>query len=246
MNLLLFFFLLITPSSSAAIESFVYGGCSQSKYLPGSPYQNAINSLLTSVINSATFTTYNNFTIPGSTSSDTLYGVFQCRGDISGGDCSRCVSHAVTQLGTICVGSSGGALQLDGCFVKYDNTTFLGVEDKTVVMKKCGPQLGIDSDALTRRDSVLGYMQTSIDRGAYRVGSSGELKAVAQCVEDLVSGDCQDCLTEAIGRLKTDCAAAKWGDMFLAKCYARYSEGGNHSPTRHGKSAATLIIPRPV
>uniref|UniRef100_A0A2N9HXD2 Vacuolar iron transporter n=1 Tax=Fagus sylvatica TaxID=28930 RepID=A0A2N9HXD2_FAGSY len=114
------------------------------KYTPSSPYENNVNSLLTSLVNSAMSTTYNNFTVPGIASpQDTLYGLFQCRGDLMGNDCARCVALAVSQLGTLCVDSFGGALQLEGCFVKYDNTSFLGVEDKTEVVKKCGPSIRV-------------------------------------------------------------------------------------------------------
>ncbi|XVF85426.1 hypothetical protein PTKIN_Ptkin17bG0117200 [Pterospermum kingtungense] len=222
----------VTPSSSAT-DTFVFGGCSQLKYTSGSPYEFNVNSILNSLVNSAMFTSYNNFTMPaGSTSPDTVYGIFQCRGDLSNGDCGRCVAKAVSQLGTLCLDSTGGVLQLEGCFVKYDNTTFLGVEDKTVVVKKCGPSILSYSDALTRRDAVLGYLSSASDGTTYkpfRVSGSGDLRGVAQCVGDLSPSECQDCLSEAIGRLKTECGAAKSGDVYLAKCYARYSEGGYHS-----------------
>ncbi|KAE8730078.1 Cysteine-rich repeat secretory protein 12 [Hibiscus syriacus] len=229
--LLLLLFVTINPSNSAT-DTFVFGGCSRLKFISGSPYEYNVNSILTSLVNSATFTSYNNFTVPasGSASQDTVYGLFQCRGDLSNGDCGRCVAKAVSQLGTLCLDSTGGGLQLEGCFVKYDNTTFLGVKDKTVVVRRCGPLISTSSDALARRDAVLGYLGAS--DGTYkpfRIVGSGDVQGVAQCVGDLSPSECQDCLSEAIGRLKTDCAAAKWGDMYLAKCYARYSEGGDHS-----------------
>lgn len=136
--------LLLASTASSSTDTFVFGGCSQLKYSPGSPYESALNSLLTSLVNSAEFSTYSNFTIPGpgSSTQDNLYGLFQCRGDLNVDDCSRCVARAVSRLGTLCGGSCGGVLQLDGCFVKYDNASFLGVEDKTVVLKKCGPLTG--------------------------------------------------------------------------------------------------------
>ncbi|CAL8097601.1 unnamed protein product [Prunus armeniaca] len=220
---------LATPSASA-INSFVFGGCSQQKYLPGSPYESGVNSLLTSLVNSAMFTTYNNFTIPGSSSQDTVYGLFQCRGDLSNNDCAQCVARSVSQLGSLCLNSCGGALQLEGCFIKYDNSTFLGVEDKTVVIKKCGQSIGFDSDVLTRRDAVLGYLGTGDGTyRPYRVSGSGNVQGVAQCVGDLSPSECQDCLSEAIAQLKSGCGPSAWGDMFLAKCYARYSQPGYHS-----------------
>ncbi|KAK8655714.1 hypothetical protein V6N13_108283 [Hibiscus sabdariffa] len=226
-TILIFF---VNPSNSAT-DTFVFGGCSQLKFISGSPYEYNVDSILTSLVNSAMFTSYSNFTIPASASAseDTVYGLFQCRGDLNNGDCGRCVAKAVSQLGTLCLDSTGGGLQLEGCLVRYDNTTFLGVEDKTVVVRRCGPLISTSSDALARRDAVLGYLGAS--DGIYkpfRIGGSGDLRGVAQCVGDLSPSECQDCLSEAIGRLKTDCAAAQWGDMYLAKCYVRYSEGRDH------------------
>lgn len=114
-------------------------------------------------------------------------------------------------------------MQLEGCYVKYDNATFLGVEDKTVVLKKCGPSNGYDTDAISRRDAVMAALASA--GGPYRVGGSGQVQGVAQCVGDLSLGECQDCVSYAIGRLKSDCGGAVYGDMFLAKCYARSQTG---------------------
>ena len=150
----------------------------------------------------------------------------------------------MSQLGTLCPDSSGGALQLEGCFVKYDNTTFLGVEDKTEVLHKCGPMIGYDSDELNSRDVVLGYLGTS--DGSYRpfrVGGSGDVSSVAQCVQDLSASECQDCLSEAIGRLKTVCGPAVWGDLYLAKCYVRFSSAGASS---HGGNGNGKLLRHPA
>ncbi|KAK7358247.1 hypothetical protein VNO77_00173 [Canavalia gladiata] len=230
---LLFFLALssITPPSTAAVDTFIFGGCSQPKYTPGSAYESSVNSLLTSLVNSATFTNYNNFTVPGTASSDTVYGLYQCRGDLSNDQCSRCVTRAVTQLGTLCSSSCGGALQLEGCFVKYDNATFIGVEDKTEVVKKCGPSIGLTADVLTRREGVLANLQT-LD-GTFRTSGSGDFQGVAQCTGDLSPTECQDCLSDAIQRLRTECGSTTWGQIYLAKCYARYSEAGTQS---HGSN----------
>ncbi|KAK9008466.1 hypothetical protein V6N11_075358 [Hibiscus sabdariffa] len=247
--LLLFLFATISiffvKSSNCAPDTFVFGGCSQLKFISGSPYEYNVDSILTSLVNSAMFTSYGNFTIPasGSASEDTVYGLFQCRGDLNNGDCGRCVAKAASQLGTLCLDSTGGVLQLEGCLVRYDNTTFLGVEDKSVVVRRCGPLISTSSDALARRDAVLGYLGAS-DK-PFRIGGSGDLRGVAQCVGDLSWSECQDCISEAIGGLKTECGAAQWGDMYLAKCYVRYSEGGNvdtnNSDEEMEKTLAILI-----
>ncbi|KAK8491589.1 hypothetical protein V6N11_063080 [Hibiscus sabdariffa] len=230
----------VTPSISAA-DTLVFGGCSQLKFTSGSPYEYTVDSIFTSLVNSAMFATYNNFTMPvaalgGSTTQDTVYGLFQCRGDLNNGACNRCVAKAVSQIGTLCFDSTGGVLQLEGCLVKYDNVSFIGEEDKTVVEKKCGPSLSAYSEGLGRRDAVLSYLEAGDGTyKPYRVGGSGKLQGVAQCVGDLDPRECQDCLSDAIGRLKTECGAAKWGDMYMGKCYVRYSEGRDLSDAGKGK-----------
>ncbi|XVF71088.1 hypothetical protein PTKIN_Ptkin12aG0006900 [Pterospermum kingtungense] len=233
--LLSFFFLfsfssLPTPTlSSSSTDSFIFGGCTQQKYTPDSPYESNLNSLLTSLVNSATYSSYNNYTIVGSSPQDVVYGLYQCRGDLSMPDCATCVARAVTKSGSLCPAACGGAVQLEGCYVKYDNATFLGVEDKNVVLKKCGPSVEYEKETeiVGRRDAVMSGLISG--GGQFRVGGSGEVQGLAQCVGDLTVGECQDCLSEAIGRLKSECGAAAYGDMYLGKCYARFSTSGyNH------------------
>ncbi|KAI3431229.1 uncharacterized protein J3R85_007963 [Psidium guajava] len=233
--LLLLPFPFLVSLSTSSFDAFVYAGCSQYKYSPGSPYETGIDSVLTSLVSSSASSSYNNFTVAGPAPSDIVYGLYQCRGDLALADCSTCVSHAVSQLGTTCASSSGGTLQLEGCLVRYDNTTFLGAQDKTLLLRRCGPLTGdVNSDELTRRDAVLGYVGAGDGTyKPYRTSSSGNVQAVAQCVQDLSAGDCQDCLAEAIGRLKSDCGAAKWGGVYLAKCYVRYSDS-DHTSGGHG------------
>ncbi|KAJ6926025.1 hypothetical protein NC651_010462 [Populus alba x Populus x berolinensis] len=58
----------------------------------------------------------------------------------------------------------------------------------------------------------MDYLGTS--DGSYkpfRIGGSGDISAVAQCVQDLSASECQDCLSEVVRRLKTYCEAAASG-----------------------------------
>ncbi|KAK4353034.1 hypothetical protein RND71_028552 [Anisodus tanguticus] len=98
-------------------------------------------------------------------------------------DCATCMAKAVSSIGQLCSQNCGGALQLQGCFIKYDNTSFLGVEDKTCVFNKCGPVSGLDGDS-------MGRVLTSLNgaSGLYKVGGSSDVQGVAQCVGDLSMG----------------------------------------------------------
>ncbi|XP_012474643.1 plasmodesmata-located protein 7 [Gossypium raimondii] len=238
--LISFPFLPIQTALSSSTDSFVFGGCTQQKYAPDSPYESNLNSLLTSLVNSATYSSYNNFTIVGSSPQDVVYGLYQCRGDLSMPDCATCVARAVTQTGSLCPTSCGGAVQLQGCFIKYDNATFLGIEDKNVVLKKCGPSVEFEkeSEIVGGRDAMMAGLMGG--GGLFRVGGSGEVQGLAQCVGDLSLAECQDCLSSAIQRLKSECAAAAYGDMYLGKCYARFStanDNGHYYPKSHNEKS---------
>lgn len=222
--LIIFLFLFPTPSSPSQ-DSFIYGGCSEQRFEDGSPFESNLNSLLASLLNSANFATYNNFTISSPEPQPVLYGLYQCRGDISTADCASCVKDAVTQLPHYCYHSCGGTFQLDACHIRYGNETFLGVPDTTLVLKKCGTNGSdlSDTDVLSRRDEVLTGLGSG--SGGFRVGNVGYVSGEAQCVGDLSPEECSDCVSDAAERLRGGCGAGPWGDVYLAKCYVRYSAG---------------------
>ncbi|XP_042029159.1 plasmodesmata-located protein 7-like [Salvia splendens] len=234
LHIITVFFLI--PAASAS-DSFIYGGCSQIKYAAGSQFEANLNSLLTSLVNSATYSAYNKFKIMGLAPQDVVYGLYQCRADLAMPDCATCVAEAVSRLGPLCPQACGAAVQLDGCFAKYDNVSFIGAEDKAVVAKKCGPSGGFDADQMALRDAVLAGLSRA--GGPYRVGGSADVQGVAQCVGDLSNGQCQDCLTDALRQLKAECGGAVFGDMFLGKCYARYSTSGAHAYTQPNHDHST-------
>uniref|UniRef100_A0A0D3AXX4 Gnk2-homologous domain-containing protein n=1 Tax=Brassica oleracea var. oleracea TaxID=109376 RepID=A0A0D3AXX4_BRAOL len=126
-------------------------------------------------------------------------------------------------------GESGCALQLEGCLVKYDNVMFYGVADTTAMVMSCGKPAGYkyESDELTQAKVLVDVVASS--GTSYRVERSGKAQAVAQCTGDLSATDCQDCLMEAIQRLKLQpfCGTSTWGDVYLAKCYVGYSSSGS-------------------
>ncbi|CAI9296938.1 unnamed protein product [Lactuca saligna] len=214
--------------SVSAKNSIIYAKCSKLCFTTRTPYELNVNSLFTSIVNSASVSTFKKFTIspPGCLASDVVYGLFQCQGDLSNSDCRDCILTSVNQVATTCPRSTSGAIQLDGCFLKYDNTSFFGVEDKMEVSKSCGPPIiGYTSVTMNLIDDALAYLIVG-NRQYFRAGGSGSVQGVAQCVEDLSLSECEDCILEARGRLRAECETSSWGDMYLGKCYIRYADGG--------------------
>ncbi|CAA7401398.1 unnamed protein product [Spirodela intermedia] len=236
----LFFLLLLTclrHSLADDIGSFVYAGCTSTKYLPGTPYQYNLNSLFSTLANAAGFTPFANFTSSFASPPAAVTGLYQCRGDISIPDCQTCVRSGIPRLSSLCSAAYGGALQLQGCYLRYGNESFLGQSDKSIAYQKCGPGAGSGNygDLIGMRDSVLAAINVGAG-GPYRVARAGYVEGMAQCVGDLSAIQCGGCLADAINALRSACGLAVSGEVYLAKCYAKYwSKGGYGSPSSHGK-----------
>ncbi|KAL4361297.1 hypothetical protein GQ457_04G032450 [Hibiscus cannabinus] len=228
---------------------FIYAGCSQDKYASGSPFEGNLNSFLSSVVSSSSQVSYNTYAVGNGSSTPpeaTLYGLYQCRGDLQKADCTRCMQSAVNQIVLVCPYSNGASLQLEGCFLRYDHANFLGVPDTSLKFKKCSKSVNHDVEFYKRRDDVLDDLESAI---GFKVSSSGLVEGFAQCLGDLSASDCSSCLAVAVGDLKSLCGSTEAAAVFLGQCYARYWASGYYaelSPDSHheddmGKTVAIIL-----
>ncbi|KAL0397753.1 UNVERIFIED_CONTAM: Plasmodesmata-located protein 8 [Sesamum calycinum] len=232
LTLLLFIFLITSIHGHLAqARIFIYASCSQDKYQPSSPYETNLNSLLSSIVSSSSQTLYNVFAVGNDTTSvppdSAVYGLYQCRGDLKPRDCSTCIAGLIDQIELLCPYTYGASLQLDGCFVRYENTDFLGQLDDSLRFKKCSGNGGNDGEFLRRRDDVLADLQGAV---GFRVAAAGAVEGYAQCLGDLEAADCSACLADAVMKVKSLCGPAAAGDVFLGS--AMYGIG----------SLATMIL----
>ncbi|KAL2892460.1 Cysteine-rich repeat secretory protein 15 [Bienertia sinuspersici] len=226
-------FILSLLFNHANSDIFIYAGCSQDKFQPSSSFESPINSFLASAVSSSSQTLYNTFTQPNSDA--TIYGLYQCRGDMKPSDCSKCIQSAVTQVGLICPYAYGATLQLEGCYVRYDRFNFIGKPDTTVMYKRCSRSSSNDNEFFRRRDDVLATIEGADD--GFRVSSLGSVQGFGQCLGDLSPNDCTNCLNEAVKELKTLCGQAAAAHVFLAKCYAEYWEAGYYDLSTHSSDS---------
>jgi hypothetical protein len=242
-------------ANAAAPGTFVYAGCSPSRYAPNTAFESNLNSLLESISSaSSSGATYNSFTagsdaalgteataVNGAPSSSPAYGMYQCRGDLSAGECVSCVHDTVARLGSVCANAYAASLQSDGCYVRYDSSDFVGRADTSVAYRKCSSGTSDDAAFLKARDSVLaaelqgdGATVASPAAGYYKVSTSGDVQGVAQCLGDIAAADCPACLAQAVEQLKGTCGNAVAADVYLAKCSVRYWENGNYFRSSQG------------
>ncbi|KAI4356756.1 hypothetical protein L6164_000749 [Bauhinia variegata] len=239
-----------TPSihgSPTRPHLFIYAGCSQVKYQPESLFEGNLNTFLSSVVSSSSQVAYESFAIGNETSTPTegtVFGLYQCRGDLQPMECSKCVQNSVSEIGLVCPYAYGAALQLDGCYLRYEHDDFLGKPDTVLRYRKCSKSVTSDVEFFRRRDSVLSDLQAA---NGFRVSNSGLVKGFAQCFGDLSAADCSSCLSEAVAKLKTLCGSAAAADVYLGQCYARYWASGYYDEAdsinkeQAGKTVAIIV-----
>ncbi|XP_047978092.1 plasmodesmata-located protein 8 [Salvia hispanica] len=211
--------------SSIDAHVFIYGGCSQDKYPPNSPYESSKISLLSSLASSSSRTLYDAISIANDTDSAS-YGLYQCRGDLSPRDCASCIAGAINQVAVLCPDTYGASLQLDACYLRYERADFLGRLDTGLRYRKCGVGGNVDGEFWRRRDDVLAELEGA---AGFRVSATGAVEGYAQCLGDMAAGDCSECLAEAVAKVKMLCGAAPAADVYLAQCYVRYWESGYYT-----------------
>eukprot|EP01018_Ginkgo_biloba_P004778 Gb_15963 [translate_table: standard] len=210
------------------LEALVYQGCSQEQYENGSDFEGNLNTMFESFLSKGDSVLYFNASVGDR--DDTVYGLFQCRGDLSNADCSNCVKNVVGQASVLCGRSRGARIHLEGCYLRYDNSMFFGEPDTELVYKTCSPEISTDVGFYFRRNNVFDSLVTGSYAGNdFRVTTSGDsntglVYGLAQCEEDLSSPDCANCVLTAVQNLKDLCGSSVAGQVYLQKCHVSYAK----------------------
>jgi len=257
-----FFFLHIDvePAAYATPGTFLYAGCSPSRYAPNTAFESNLNSLLASMASTASSgATYSSFTsgagpedeaesesatADGASAASAAYGLYQCRGDLRPGECVACVRDTVARLGAVCAGATAASLQSDGCYVRYGaaRRNLVGrADDTSAAYHRCSAGTSGDAWFLRSRDAVLSDLQGGVDAtaaassgGGYKVSASGPVQGVAQCLGGVAEADCTSCLAQAVAQVHGTCGAALAADVYLVQCSVRYWTNANYVRSSQG------------
>jgi hypothetical protein len=156
---------------------------------------------------------------------DPVYGLAVCRKYLSANECLECVTAAETQVKEYCPRSNGGRIHLDGCFLRYENTSFYGQDVDPGASAHCASTNDSDPQTFSQRATTLSsqLIANASSNNSYATGSiDGSLYGLAQCWPTLTNTSCLGCLTEARNQLLT-CLPKREGRGLEAGCFMRYS-----------------------
>ncbi|XP_058769617.1 cysteine-rich receptor-like protein kinase 25 [Vicia villosa] len=239
-NLLFMFFLtnfLLTSTITATTPTYLFQFCTKNQTNPNSVYHSKLKTLFSSLSSNATNNhEFYNTTIPSKNPSNTAYGLFMCRGDVSSNLCQQCVANATQTLSTDsdCSSSKQAVIWYDECMVRYSNTSFF-----STVATRPGVFL-VNSANITNQESFNSLLSVTMKESADKAAANSSVGAkkyatkeasisgfqtlysLAQCTDDLSSQDCSSCLSDAIGYLPQCCDGKQGGRVLFPSCNIRY------------------------
>lgn len=206
-------------------DPFIYGLCNVNKYSNGSEYESNVNMVLQSLVKTAAhnggLATY---TYGG------VYGLLQCRPDVSHHDCQSC-SVAASQLAyQDCPNAIGARVQLELCFIRYENYTFASDLDTKVSYALENVKSSHDIQAFNYTlanlmETLAGEAPLNVNRfatGAWVVNSSVTVYGREMCLRTLTAPDCGVCLREAIRAMDECCSSQIGAQLYLGSCSVHF------------------------
>ncbi|KAI9078936.1 hypothetical protein K1719_039085 [Acacia pycnantha] len=163
---------------------------------------------------------------------DRVYGLSQCRRDVSKEDCSICIQDAAKEVRKRCPNQADARIWYDYCFLRYSNESFIGkvdtsfgiiywnlgnVSDPEAFNKELGSLMDeIKAEAVMAKNKGLG-------KGKTKLSSFVTLYGLVQCTGDLSDVSCAQCLAIAEeSNFNKLCSNRKGCRVLYSSCYVRY------------------------
>eukprot|EP01018_Ginkgo_biloba_P034026 Gb_11949 [translate_table: standard] len=225
--------LIILPVAADPQTALVGNGCSGDdyKYVNATAFNENLNAVLTSLRSNISKTGFATSEQTKGTT-DPVYGLAQCRNYLASNDCQQCYAQAEKQIRTYCSSQkyNGGRIHLDGCFLRYENTSFFTQGTDGGASNYCGSINDSEPQEFSEKAQMLltKLITNASTNGGYTIGSiavessSEAIYGLANCWPSLSSSTCNECLQDALIQVKK-CFQSSNGRGLEAGCFMRYS-----------------------
>uniref|UniRef100_A0A0E0KC03 Gnk2-homologous domain-containing protein n=1 Tax=Oryza punctata TaxID=4537 RepID=A0A0E0KC03_ORYPU len=222
--------------------------CSGNSLAGNSKAVASINSVLTDLVTKGSTDGGFATSSAGKGNSNVIYGLAQCRGDVSTGDCQACLASAANQILTSCNYQSDSRIWYDFCFMRYENENFIGQADTDAGVIMVNVQ-AMDNGKTFQK--AVGKVMSKATAQVTQAGSGGlgrvkdqytpfvNIYGFAQCTRDLSPLTCAQCLSTAVSRFGQNCGAQQGCRILYSSCMVRYEIYPFYFPLATSGSATT-------
>ncbi|KAK9072423.1 hypothetical protein SSX86_008857 [Deinandra increscens subsp. villosa] len=222
------FLVISLPLIPAADNSnLVYKGCAkQALSDPNGVYSSSLSAIFGTLIQQSSKSKF------FKTTSGSVSGLFQCRGDLSNVDCYTCVSRLPILMDKLCGKTVAARIQLLGCYMLYEVSGFAQISGMEMLYKTCGKANAGGSGFQERRDAAFSSLESVVGsgNGGFYTTSYESVYVLGQCQGDLGASDCGNCVKSAVQRAQVECGSSVSGQIYLHRCFISYNYHPNGTP----------------
>ncbi|EXC23150.1 hypothetical protein L484_018281 [Morus notabilis] len=231
-------------------QIFMYSNCINStNYISGSVYKQNLNLTLASLVANTSLIGFN-VTSTGQ-NPDVVYGLVQCRGDISSQDCQTCVSTAAANIRLNSSNQKVASIGYDNCQIRYSNWRFFSTMDSYPRIVLLNKNNATEPVAFHRWLKNLVENLSSVaasDASRFAVGSTNytdvdKLYALLQCTRDLSEKNCLSCLQDIFSYIPREYGTKIGCQIYSLSCNLRYETGQFFQSTVQLSSPETAPSP---
>ncbi|XP_026377859.1 putative receptor-like protein kinase At4g00960 [Papaver somniferum] len=227
---ILFLFIILLHGLHVQAQEVLLNCDANTHYTSGSEYETNLKKfLLPSLVSNGSINGFFNTSVV-TNANNTVYGLVQCRGDISKDACKTCLNESTAVVIQKCSKHIDVDIRLETCLLSYSNTRFFGLVDKSKIGWSWIPE--------NVTDPVLFNHQP------------------VECTRDLSRDSCTSFLQDMISRIPVHLNGLRGGHIYTQSCFLRYYDHlfyelapppppSGPSPSDFGKVTDPLPGPKP-
>ncbi|CAL0316322.1 unnamed protein product [Lupinus luteus] len=243
---------------------------SNKTFTPNSTFHHNLNTLLStfsSKVLSGNNTRFFKTSSGENDHSNTVFGLFMCRGDVPFPLCRECVGFATQTIASSCIRSKEAIIWYNECLLRYSYRFFFSIMEewpRYQIKIPLGDSVILHSNEFyTALESIFSELPNEAALSLKGSSSSGQfsvkqanasatttLYGLAQCTPDLSTNNCRQCVMDAAAEFSMSCCGGSIGESVLfPSCVVRYEtypfyqHSGTSLPTmiNAGRNKAKVI-----
>ncbi|ESW05631.1 hypothetical protein PHAVU_011G196200 [Phaseolus vulgaris] len=161
-----------------------------------------------------------------------VYGLYDCRGDVSGYFCQFCVSTASREVLQRCSNRVSAIIWYDFCILRYSNENFFGNVTVDPSWNHSGPKNVSSVEEIQKGE---GFMRSLIRKATvetnqlyymdgFNLSSTQRRYGMVQCSRDLTNEGCSQCLEAMLAKVPKCCEHKLGWQVSTASCLIKYDD----------------------
>ena len=209
-----------------------------------SAFLSNLRALLSSLSSNATTNPgFFKTTVDGRNPSDSVSGLFMCRGELNPTLCQLCVLKAIQRISSECPSSREAIVWYNHCMLRYSHGPSLSTEDTNPtyhhfnIVNTSNPTLLQSFFTWTLANTLSELVRLTDDSTVKNYGTKAvklndhqTLYTLAQCTADQSNPDCQACLQNIFNtEIPWCCLGSPEGKVLYPSCYIMFGLSPFHS-----------------